>query len=511
MFLALIAAVMTRGQSHAEQFYSDALRAYDISADVLIDGRTVTVRSGVASQSGEVVTGAPSLEATRLAYARTLAERNPLFAFPGTSPSDLAYAVDELQKTADQLASLQHDPKHAGMIRTSLYPIDFLRAAGEAEAARAAFLAHTDRRHELEYELTVRAETDAYLSDVHTFRDALSKIVPDNTPEYIAAGKMVSKTAILAALSTLEAELRTTIHVFEMRMQCLHGFVARCNPQDLSLPSLKVPESAHIDEKSIARAREIQSLYAEMRGDAQLKDLPLIALSEGACFGDVPGSPIFFVTESKVVSGVPPHVEPVFAGDIRFIRTDEYESVPFYQGLRSHGIDFVFSPPLLHYECIDQARDVTAILSTRTILATSSASALYQADAVRAARARASSGDPAGIAQALSIKYNSAQFDQSLQDVIWTEQKNLNSRKQGLEPGLDAINIFISRSGFTSLFATHNTSFFPKNPNLFAPSYIPASEQPYLYDSQIPPGSQKAKLRQDVETYMMLHLKGLVF
>lgn len=510
MFLAFIAVVLTRDQFHTERFYSDALRAYDVSADVFVGGRQLSVRAGTTSLNGVPVTGASSREAVRLAYARTLAERNPLFAFPGTSPSDLAYAVDELQATANQLANLQHDTEHAELIRTALYPIDFLRKAGVAETARLEFIAHTDSENEKGYERAVRKEVDAYLSDLRTFRNAITTVVPDGTPAYIAAGKIVSKTTILAALSTLEAELRATMQIFNTRMQCLRGFVARCNLQDLALPSLKVPESGHIDEKSIARAREIQSLYAAMRDDAQLKVLPLIVLSESACFKDVPSPPIFFVTESTVLSEAPPYVEPVFVGDIRFIRTDEYENVPFYQGLRSHGIDFVFSPPLLHYECTDEARDATAVRSTRMILGASSSSVVYQADAIRTAHANAVSGDPTSIARALAIKYNSTQFDQSIRDITWTEQKNLNSRKQGLNPGLDTVNMFVSRSGFTSLFATHNSSFISGNRALFPASFIPTSEQPYLYDSQISSGAQKLKLRRDMKEYFLLHLRGLL-
>ncbi len=510
IFLGLIVVLLTRNQSHGEQFFSDALRTYDVSADVFVDGRKLSVRAGTTSHNGVPVTGASSREAVRLAYARTLAERNPLFAFPGTSPSDLAYAVDELQVTANQLAGLQQDNEHAALIRTSLYPVDFLRKAGLAETARLEFIAHTDSQRAQEYEQAVRAETDAYLSDLHTFRDALSKVVPDSTQAYIAAGKIVSKSTILAALRILEAELRTSIDLFDARILCLRGVVERCNPHDLSLPDLHVPESGHLDDKSIARAREIQSLYAEMRDDAHLKEIPLIVLSESSCLRDVPSPPIFFVTESKVVSGAPPYVEPVFVGDIRFIRIDEYENVPFYQGLRSHGIDYVFSPPLLHYECTDEARDATAVRSTRMVLGASPSSVVYQADAIRTARANVVSGDPTSITRALAIKYNSTQFDQSIRDITWTEQKNLNSLKQGLKPGLDVINLFVSRSGFTSLFATHNSSFFPGSLALFPASLIPPSEQPYLYDSQISSGAQKLKLRQDMEEYFLLHLRGLL-
>src|SRR3989344_4163104 len=94
IFLTLFAVLIGSDQRHAEKFFSDALRTYDISADVGVDGRRLEVRAGAVSLNGAPAAGALSLEALRLTYARTLAERNPLFALPGTSPSDLAYAVD---------------------------------------------------------------------------------------------------------------------------------------------------------------------------------------------------------------------------------------------------------------------------------------------------------------------------------------------------------------------------------------------------------------------------------
>lgn len=511
MFLALITVLMARGQSHTEQFYSDALRAYDISTEVLVSGRAVTIRMGVPSVEGVPATGTLSREAARLAYARTLVERNPLFAFPGTSPSDLAYAADELQATANQLADLQQGDERAVLIRTSLYPIEFLRKAAEAEKARLEFLAHTDSQNEKAYELAVRRETAAYLSTLHTFRDAVAVAVPDTAPAYIAAGKIVSKAGILSALDTMEAGLRASITLFEARTLCLRGIISHCNPTDLSLPSLEIPERNRIDAESLTRTRELQSVFARATGDVRLRDAPLIVLAKSACTSDIPGHPIFSIADTQVVPGVPARAQPFFAGDIRFIAVRLYDDVTFYQDLHSRGIDFVSSPPLLHYECMDEASDTSAILSTRKILSTSSSSVFYEADAIRAAHARAASGDPAGIGEALAIQYSSAQFDQLARGISWTEQKNMHVWKQGLRAGLDIPNIFLSRSGFVSLFATHNTSFFPHNLDLFPPSHVPISEQPYRYDSQIPVGPQKTKLRQDVETYMILHHKGLVF
>lgn len=509
VFLMLIALCVDRQQSTAEKFFSTALKAENVSTNVTVDGRTLTVRGGMVTFAGTPVRDTLSLEALRLAYARTLAERNPLFALPGTSPSDLSYAVNELQQTANQLADLQKDVVSGEIIRSSLYPIKFLEKAGVAEAKRLEFIAHTDNQHEKAYELAVRGEVDAYLSDLHTFRDAVSKVIPDSAQPYIAADKAVSKSNILSALDKIELGLRASLRLFDARMLCTRGFVARCNQQDISLPSVRVSESDHIDGETLTRARAIQSFFASITGNIQLRDAPLIVLSKSTCTAAAPTPPIFVVIDSKVVPGAPTRMRPMFVGDIRFIKIDEYGDLPFYKDLRSQGIEFVLSPPLLHYECMDEARDFTAVLSTRTILQSSSSTILYEADAVREANARALSGDPIGIATALAIKHNSAQFDQSLRDITWAELENLNLMKDGLRPDLDIRNLFFSRSGFSSLFATNNPSFVG-DLVLFPSAFIAPSQQPYLYDSQVPSGAQKLKLRRDIREYVILHLKGLL-
>lgn len=501
--------VTAREQSIAKQFFFEALRAHTIITDVLVDGRTVSVRSGEVTYQGETVTGATRFAAMRLAYARTLAERSPLFALPGTSPSALTYAVHELQQTANQLANIKNDAASADLIRGSLYPLDFLGKASDAEAARIAFIHTSDTVHEEAYYEAVRKEFTSYILGIHNFRTSVAQVVPDTTPPYMAAGKLVSKEAILSGLQNMEMRAKKTKEVFDTRITCLRGHTSRCNQQDLSLPSLSVSEPGHIDAESLKRARAIQSFFASIAGNIQLRDAPLIVLSKSVCTAATPSPPIFVVIDSKVSPGVPMRVRPMFVGDIRFIKIGEYGNLPFYQDLRSQGIEFVLSPPLLHYECMDEGRDFAAILSTQTILQSSSSTVLYEADAIRAANARSASGDPDGIAQSLAIKYNSTQFDQSLRDITWAEQENLNLTKDGLRPDLDITNLFFSRSGFASLFAVDNPSFVG-DIMLFPSAFIPPSQQPYLYDSQLPPGVQKSKLREDIRKYVILHLKGLI-
>ncbi len=498
-----------REQSTAKQFFFEALRSHDITADVIVDGRTVSVRSGEVTYQGETVMGPPAFAAMRLAYARTLAERSPLFALPGTSPSDLRYAVDELQQTANELADIQKDAKSADLIRSSLYPLDFLRKAASAEAARIAFVHDSDTGHEQAYYDAVREEFASYILGIHNFRNGVAQIVPDTTPPYVAAGKLVSKEAILSALADIEMRAKKTKGMFDARVMCLRGHTSHCNPTDLLLPVLPESLADTVSDDSVRAALSIQAMYAHIVNYDGARPQPLIVLSKSACVSNFPSPPIYHVVVSSLQPDIPPIRRGVYIGDIRLIDIREYDNLPFYRDLQSRGIEFVLSPPLLHYECMEDARDLSAILFTEDIMQESSSTSrvYYQSEAVGIANALARAGDSNGIQYVLSAQNHSTHFDQSLRSISWVEQINVNLVKSNVGADLKTYNLFFSRSGFESLFAVGNPSFVG-DVSLFDPISLDASKEPYVYYSSFPDGEKKDKILQDIRSYVSMHLEN---
>ncbi len=497
-------------QYNAEKFFSAALNTHDISTEVLVDGRRLSIRSGKVTLNGTVLTGLSAHEALRLGYARTIAERSPLFALPGTSPSDLTYAVNELQQTAYQLADIQKDAASSDFIRNSLYPIDFLHKAAKAEALRLEFIAAADLGREQAYYDAIDEEFSSYLLGIRNFRDGVIRMVPDQTPPFVAAGKFISKEAILSALVDIEERAKKTKKLFDARILCLRGRTSNCNPQDLQLPTLREQPTGTVPSDSIRAALSIKSIYANIGDDDQIRNAPLIALSQNVCAYNSPSPPIYVVAMPKIDSGAPALRRGIYMGDIRVININEYKDLPFYQSLQSKGIEFVLSPPLLHYECMDEARDLSAILFTENIMreSSSTASVYFQSDAIRIANDRARAGDSAGIQYVLSAQNHSTHFDQSLRDISWIERTNVNLNNNGAGTDLRTYNLFFSRSGFVSLFAVNNPSFVG-DAALFDSLYVPSSEQPYLYYSSLSDGIKKNKLLQDMRSYVSLHLKHL--
>lgn len=507
--LAVVFFILSAHESAMRQFYADALWQYGISTDVSVGGRTLSVHSGQVTDQGKVINGRDALNALQISYARTLAERSPLFALPGTSPSDLSYAVSELRKTSDRLAELQQDPAAASRIRTSLYPLDSLNAAALTEEARLDFLQNPDRSREIVYERSVRKQSSAFLTDLRKFRNSVSVIIPDTAQSYIAADRVVSKNNILIALDRIESGAQMTILALNARALCLNGFVSHCSAQDLSLPSLPEEEAVAYDGESIHRARDNTRFYGGITDTQVLRNAPIIALTKSTCTEDTPSPPLFVTFDRGSDIGVPPQSRVIFVGDIRFVKISEYGDLPFYKDLHSRGIEYVLSPPLLHYECMDEGHDITTVLSTRMVLKDSTSTVLYESDAIRQANNLARSGDPEGIHMVLAIKNNSTQIDQLLRDISWSESRNLALITDGLRPDLDATNLFFSRSGFVSLFASNNPSYVG-NISLFPRASIPVSKQPYQYLSQVHSEDVEAKLMQDVSNYIILHIKDLL-
>ena len=510
-----ISIISTHGRITADQYISDSLRTYTVATTAIVDGRLLDIKEGRVTDGTRPVTDDRASRALRIAYAHVLAERNPLFAIPGTAPTNLSYTADELQGTADQLAALQDDNVSATLVRTSLYPIDFLRTAAVAEAARATFIAYPDRRNQDRYNEAVEAEISAYVFDLGTFRDGVSLAVPDSTDQYVAAGKVIDKHGILSAIDTLRARIQIQRLRFNSRMLCIGGFVSRCEPEDLSIPQLHEPTAAAHSPSLVRQASQIRTIYEnifveEFPADGVPFHSPLIILASGICTAEAPGLPAYILAQITSDTVSPERQRAIYVGNIRFIKLSTYASLPFYQNLASMGIQYVLSIPSLQYECMDTARDHAAIYFTADVLraASSSADVLYQADAIRQANQMALMGIAEGVTDILSLQDNSAHFDFLVHGISRTERQNVLLVKGGVAADMYASNLFLSRSGFVSLFMANNPSFVGVV-SLFDTVYIPPEQQPYSYYSAISSATERQKIVEDVHSYFSIHNHGL--
>jgi hypothetical protein len=510
MCAALLPLFFFANAEHEERqtaFFEKELSARDISLTVRVGERRIDITDG--SARADDLSRSLQLQALRYAYAATLASRSPLLALPGTSPGDLRYAIDQLEIQASALAALQKDDAAARMVREDLYPIRFLRAAADAEEARQALIADPSRATSSAYDEAVRAEVAAYRDDLARFRGAAFRAIPEASPAYVAAGKLVSRTAILDLAGRLRRGLDGVDRELSRRDACLGASVLLCRSADLSIPLLPNKPQEKLSPEEVRTAQENQALYSVTpRSGEIVRGAPLYVLDQSECTADAPGTPTYVLAiVSPDEQNIPPRMRGIYIGDIRLIGTQKLGNLGFYRDLEARGIRYVLSPPLLHYECMDEALDYAAIFATQLAVEAggSAPPVRYEAEGVAIADERALSGRPEDMDLALAFRYHSARTDQIIRNMAWAERANVELVREGVEADLDVSNLFFSRSGFVSLFMAHNPSFVG-DLTTFAPANIPPSAYPYTYFSTLTSPEERAKALADIRDYILLHL-----
>jgi hypothetical protein len=244
-----------------------------------------------------------------------------------------------------------------------------------------------------------------------------------------------------------------------------------------------------------------------------VRGAPLYVLERSVCTTDAPGTPTYVlaIVSPDMQQDIPPRMRGIYVGDIRLIEIRKLGDLGFYRDLEARGIRYVLSPPLLHYECMDEALDYAAIFATQLAVEAggSAPSVRYEADGIAIANEHASSGRPEDMGLALAFRYNSARTDQIIRNMAWSERANAELVREGVEADLDVSNLFFSRSGFVSLFMAHNSSFAGDDLTTFAPANIPPSAYPYTYYSSLTAPDERAKALADIRDYILLHLDAV--
>lgn len=539
-FLVLgIAAVIAvffafRAPAASADFYAGELRAHGISENVVSEGRPYAVVKGT-------ITGASGLTALqqsrilRLAWNEAVTERSPYMAIAGTDPETLRAAIAGLVGTQERLASMQKTPLDAGLVLSSLYPISFLTALADTEAARQKFLASGSDVDAREYDLALSETFRTYQSDLSRFKAAFLQEVPNDAPPYESAGREINKGNIVQALTTLSRGARTLEGSWRDRERCLAGDASQCAAKDLSFPQPAAPEVPSTNAAQLAQALEIRSFFSV--GDLHPEFTgPLIELPSSVCTANIPAPPLFSVEDDGA-----PRLPLWYVGDLLLINSRAQAQLPFFKYFADHGVNYVLSSPLLYYKCLLNGYDTGAVLGVNAVIefaSTTPASAhvrkedveelarqerllttstlVTQADAARYIRtaeaALRGSGQPNErqtiAALALVLNDRSAHFDNMLQEITSIENTNGNldeGESSDASVPLDAPYLFYVRNGFASLFLAWNPSATGFHPALFPPAPQNGIDPFTLYSALPRTPDMHKKIAHDVEFYFSVH------
>ena len=533
---------MQRLQEKELLFFSSALRDAYVTENVSFAGTSFEVTGGVVSENGVIISGLAALPALRLAYEKTLARRSPLISLPGTDPASLLNAVTKLVQARDQLANLDVNKNYADVIRSSLYPIDFLQDAAKLESDRQTFLQSGSDADAARYENMLRLTISDYEKDIGLYRAAFVAVVPYNIRPYTTAGLYVDRSAALSAIDDLATGVGGTRSVFEERLACVGGVVQLCDSGAIALPELSQETAAPLPASALQTARTVRAILAQGLQSPALDTVPLIQLNSSSCLAATTLPPLFAVFPATSWIDGSEREAAMFVGDIRFNKTSSYPTVPFEEFFASRNSEYVPNDFMSHYDCPYLGSDSGRLFAVQAVsdavqqtpmsvyatgktketltqlekLLLPSDALLKESDAlsyVRAVEQLAEKPDaPAALsdeaaALALVFKEPSAGFESVVTKITEIEERNaLSSTQRELPVDLTAPTLFYYRGAFVSLFMGDNASVVG-NPDSFFTSYsVPEDEQPYVYYSALSgDAGVKQKLISDMQTYYGVH------
>ncbi len=509
-------------QQSASLFYSSALRDAKISEEVTVDSRRYDVVLGKVELSGENISRIRADKSIELAYAKALARRSPFMALAGTDPKQLETAIDALEETKNKLAEVQKNRKDGDLVKSSLYPIEFLSALANLERARLLFLANGDEDSQKKYQMAQNQAFYAYQDDIGSFKKAFIQAVSPNAKFFAFGGNLVDRESITKALDTLSSGMRETKSMIEKREKCLSGKTAQCVISDLDFPTVSVLEKQVIAPALISQSNTIRSILAKALGDNEIMNGPVIGLSKSRCTADTPGAPLFVLYyKVKTMEKDMEYYNSLFIGNIRFIDSEKQKQIEFFKYFALHGVKYVLSLPNAYYECPLSWYDTGKILGIHSVIAfakKSSVSAyasgenksrlkkledsfaspnalVEEKDAVdyisvsqNVAKEGAVPEDVVDeiISLSLQLRNVSAKFNNLITEISRIENKNLDLVRRGINLSLDLSYLFYVRSGFISLFLAHNPSATGFHGPFFEQNTIPLEKQPFIFYSSLP-------------------------
>ncbi len=482
-----------------------------------------------------------SLSALKLAYAKALAGRSPLMALAGTDPETMSLSVDKLEQSVVRLSTLQKDRNADELVRSSLYPIAFLRSMANLEAERLRFVSSGSDTDELAYETAQYAAIRAYKDDLQRFRRAFLRIVPADTAEFTNDSTVISRDGIIRALDELGNKISKTEGALRQRNRCLAGFISACDRNSLTLPIVPVVKDFPVHAEDISRAEKIRSMLGAAFNNPTIGNAPIIQLSRSACTESIGLPPLFVVhTAQPSPTNDATGLRVSFVGDLKLLKSDLYNEVPFFKYFADHGISYVYTP-MSFYTCSETGYDFERVLGVRSVSefsnefnvsqyvsgTTSAAlrklervlaptnSILRESDAMQylaETQALITSGalprPPAGAIEYLSLQIanRTSKFDFILENIAVIEDHNVRLAHRNIPVALSAQYLFFTRSAFPLLFMSSNTSVSGRYDRPFKENNAAFKEQAYtLYSSLPDTESTRNKLIREIRMYTNLH------
>lgn len=360
-FILLLASIFaTHNANYSTTWYAHALAQAESEESVAFGAKEYRVINGVVYQGDIQITGTAALPMLKLAYETTLARRDPLFALPGTNPSELRTAVVALARAEEQLAAVQPSSTDAALA-LQLYPTTFLRSLADLEAARQTLItAPTPQKAHTYRELmpkVVRDKDEALRDFAHAYTTATKESVQ----EILLFGGVLSSTTVRASLNMLIDNLQDEKAAVARRLHCNEGLVHYCDPiRSIAANSTLVSEKS----SSSSFASEVLGLWDTAFGEHPPKRVGM-RLTESVC---IPGANNIHVAISTRQSADGPRTSLTYADDLLFYRLSALKDSPYTTYMRqTYNAQYSFINPFKFYLCPEIGIDHGAAVATAQV------------------------------------------------------------------------------------------------------------------------------------------------
>lgn len=538
IFACLFWAKDTRTTTEKERvFFSSALIDAHVSETVSVGERTITISEGHIVEDS-ILSEQETLLALRLGYEKAVARRNPLVALPGVDTQGMFQAIRDVRVTRDLLSQQQTQARDRMLIRTSLYPDAFLSAAAQLEESRRAFLESGRAADARSYESQLQRTIRAYRADIARFRDAFSTAVTTSAGTYATPRYLVDRESILNALHTLDTGMAHTEAIAAMRMSCFSGHITDCDTRDITFPTTTATAAQSVSPEAHSLAMTVRATL--IRAGYKLDpDETLLQLGANACIVSQKYTAPLFTFETVSTKYEPEYLSPRLVGDIPLVSSKRFETTPFFSYFAAQGITYVPVNPLSYYVCPVSAQDMGRLGALRAIreYAQTARISMYASgdtlealkkmegttpvitdeDAVAylsAARQLIESGDLSVedtntiTSLALALRDNSLGVYQTLQNIVFFEQVDIDLNAHGIPLDFSPAYLFFARSAFPDLFLADNVSATGVHDNLFKPNTVPEESMPYIYYSSLPnTAAVQDEVTRNLQLFYSLHAK----
>lgn len=475
----------------AAVYFEQALRVVHSESTVLVGNDTYKVLNGsIVSEDAADLSSTRRFNVLRLAYAREIVLRSPVFSLDGTDPDALKAATARLRVLEKKLSTVQDTYRARMLVRSALYPTDLLDALADAQIAREDFLLKTSPSTEVVYERALARVVTSYKKDLREYTEAYDESEKENFA-YMVPGGTVTKQSALHASELLKERISVVGERMTNRNACLQGEIRLCNILALRFPFPTLPRESVAVSLSLPRlVAETASLKVDVEG-GDGEHAQIFAIHDTTCTKSLPYPQYFVIRAALSEDTLPQGIS--YVGDLLFYdakKVLQKRDAAMLQYLFDHGIQYVPVHPTSFYVCpnigsshgsvfgLDAVRRLAA---EYPMLAPRSAARLVgnhavirEADALsfikEAEKLAKSETLPSDVRDALMrtggiLRNKSAGFEFLVEQIAYVGEKELRMREQSIPVELGAERLFSTQSGFPSVFLAYNQSV-----GIFGPS-----------------------------------------